>query len=226
MASPLDVINNTSAASGSSGSSSATTTTKKAEDPQDRFLKLLVTQMKNQDPLNPLDNAAVTSQIAQISTVSGIDKLNASINGMSSSMLAAQSLQASSMIGRGVLAEGNQMELTEVGAIAGLELSAPADKVVVTILGPAGETVESIDLGARDAGLSTFAWDGKPEGVAEQLPAGSYRFKVDALNENGTKVTATTLGYGRVHSVSIDGGVTLNTASLGAIPVASVRQII
>ncbi|MBX9631646.1 MAG: flagellar hook assembly protein FlgD [Burkholderiales bacterium] len=226
MASALDVINKTSAAAGSPGSSSTTTNTKKAEDPQDRFLKLLVTQMKNQDPLNPLDNAQVTSQIAQISTVSGIDKLNASITGMSSSMLAAQSLQASSMIGRGVLAEGNQMELTEAGAIAGLELSAPADKVVVTILGPAGETVESIDLGARDAGLSTFAWDGQPEGVAEQLPAGSYRFKVDAFNENGTKVTATSLGYGRVNSVSIDGGVTLNTASLGSIPVASVRQII
>lgn len=225
MASALDVVNRTSASAGSSGSSSTTTNTQKAEDPQDRFLKLLVTQMKNQDPLNPLDNAQVTSQIAQISTVSGIDKLNASINGMSSSMLAAQSLQASSMIGRGVLAEGNQMELTEAGAIAGLELSAPADKVVVTILGPAGQTVESIDLGARDAGLSTFAWDGQPEGSA-QLPAGSYRFKVDAFNENGTKVTAATLGYGRVNSVSIDDGVTLNTTSLGAVPVAGVRQII
>lgn len=207
------------------GASSSTGTTKKTEDPQDRFLKLLVTQMKNQNPLNPLDNAQVTSQIAQISTVSGIDKLNSSVKGMSDSMLAAQSLQASAMIGRGVLAGGDRMELTESGAIAGLELSAPADKVVVTILGPAGQTVESIDLGARDAGLSTFAWDGQPEGSA-QLPAGSYRFKVDAFNENGTKVTATTLGYGRVNSVSIDGGVTLNTTSLGSVPVASVRQII
>lgn len=206
------------------GASSTTGTTKKPEDPQDRFLKLLVTQMKNQDPLNPLENSEVTSQIAQISTVSGIDKLNATILGMSDSMLAAQSMQASAMIGRGVLAEGDRMELTTAGAIAGFELSGPADKVVVTILGPAGETVESLDLGSHDAGLSTFAWDGQPGGA--QLPEGSYRFKVEALNENGTKVTATALGYGRVNSVSIDGGLTLNTSSLGAVAVTDVRQII
>jgi flagellar basal-body rod modification protein FlgD len=207
------------------GTSSTTGTTKKVEDPQDRFLKLLVTQMKNQDPLNPLDNAQVTSQIAQISTVSGIDKLNASIGGMSQSMLAAQSLQASAMIGRGVLAEGDRMELTESGAIAGFELSGPADKVVVTIYGQAGEIVESLDLGNRDAGLSTFAWDGAPDGGA-QLAEGSYKFKVEAINLDQSKVTATTLGYGRVHSVSIDDGVTLNTTSLGAVSVANVRQII
>lgn len=209
-----------------SGATSATGTTNKTEDPQDRFLKLLVTQMKNQDPLNPLDNAQVTSQIAQISTVSGIDKLNSTILGMSDSMLAAQSMQASAMIGHGVLAEGDRMELTEAGAIAGFELSGPADKVVVTIVGPAGNTVESLDLGSHDSGLSTFAWDGKPEGAAEQLAAGTYRFKVEAFNENGTKVTATALGYGRVNSVSIDGGLTLNTSSLGAVSVADVRQII
>lgn len=217
-----DPISNTPSGT---GISSTTGTTKKVEDPQDRFLKLLVTQMKNQDPLNPLDNAQVTSQIAQISTVSGIDKLNASISGMSQSMLAAQSLQASAMIGHGVLAKGDHMELTQAGAIAGFELSGPADKVVATIYGPAGDIVESLDLGSRDAGLSTFAWDGAPNG-GTQLPEGSYKFKVEAINLDKSKVTATSVGYGRVHSVSIDGGLTLNTTSLGAVAVADVRQII
>ncbi|MEO8136105.1 MAG: flagellar hook assembly protein FlgD [Betaproteobacteria bacterium] len=204
----------------------ATDPTKKAaEDPQDRFLKLLVTQMKNQDPLNPLDNAQVTSQIAQISTVNGIERLNTSVQGMGDSMLAAQSLQASSMIGRGVLAEGKQMELANGGAIGGVELDRAADKVVVSIFSPAGQLVEALDLGKREAGLSTFAWDGHPEGSG-QLPDGAYTFKIDALRNDGSKVTPTTLGYGRVSSVSLDGGVTLNTTSLGAIPVASVKQII
>lgn len=197
----------------------------KKEDPQDRFLKLLVTQMKNQDPLNPLDNAEVTSQIAQISTVNGIEKLNTAIKGMGDSMLAAQSLQASAMIGRSVLASGNRLELANGGAVGGIDLNAAAAKVVVTIYGPSGEAIEAIDLGKREAGLSTFAWDGRPDG-ATQLPDGAYQFKVDALSGTGAKIEGATLGLGRVQSVSLDGGVTLNVSNLGAVPVASVRQII
>jgi flagellar basal-body rod modification protein FlgD len=217
------VINALQGGSAAAAAAGASKTTK--EDPQDRFLKLLVTQMKNQDPLNPLDNAQVTSQIAQISTVNGIERLNAAVKGMGDSMLAAQSLQASTMIGRGVLAEGDRMELANGGAIGGIELSGAATKVVVSIYAPSGQQVESIDLGAREAGLSTFAWDGRPDGTT-QLADGAYQFKVEAFSANAAKVTATTLGYGRVQSVSLDGGVTLNVASLGAVPVTSVRQII
>lgn len=220
---PLDAINNTSAA-GASGAGTDSVT-KKTEDPQDRFLKLLVTQMKNQDPLNPLDNAQVTSQIAQISTVNGIERLNVAIQGMGDNMLAAQSMQASAMIGRGVLAEGDRMELTSAGAIAGIELAGPADKVIVSIYAASGEKVDAVDLGRQQAGLGTFAWDGSPDGTTP-LPEGTYKFKVEAFRTDGTKVDVTTLGYGRVQSVSLDGGVTLNTGTLGAIPVANVRQII
>jgi flagellar basal-body rod modification protein FlgD len=195
-----------------------------SEDPQERFLKLLVSQLRNQDPLNPLQNAEVTSQIAQISTVNGIERLNGAVKDMGSNMLAAQSLQAGSMIGRGVLAEGDRIQLADGGAVGGIELSGPADKVIVTILDAGGRPVESLDLGRKGAGLSTFAWDGKPADV--QLPDGTYRFKVDAMRDSGTKVQATTLGYGRVQSVSLDGGVTLNTPTLGPLPLSGVRQII
>lgn len=221
--SAIDAISNTSAAGATNAASGSVKS--KTEDPQDRFLKLLVTQMKNQDPLNPLDNAQVTSQIAQISTVNGIERLNVAIQGMGDNMLAAQSMQASSMIGRGVLAEGNKMELAGGGAIGGIELAGPADKVIVSIYSPSGELIEAMDLGRRDAGLSTFAWDGRPDGTT-QMPEGAYAFKVAAFRDSGAKVEATTLGYGRVQSVSLDGGVTLNSSTLGAIPVASVRQII
>ncbi len=195
-----------------------------SEDPQERFLKLLVSQLRNQDPLNPLQNAEVTSQIAQISTVNGIERLNGAVKDMGANMLAAQSLQASAMIGRGVLAEGDRMQLADGGAVGGIELAGPADKVVVTILDSGGRPVESMDLGRRPAGLSTFAWDGKPGDV--QLPDGTYRFKVEAFRDSGAKVSATTLGYGRVQSVSLDGGVTLNTPTLGPLPLSGVRQII
>ena len=79
------------------------TTKTTAEAAQDRFMKLLVTQMKNQDPLNPLDNAQVTSQLAQLSTVTGIDKLNATLETMMSNAQNSQSLQASNLIGHAVL---------------------------------------------------------------------------------------------------------------------------
>jgi len=196
-----------------------------AEDPQDRFLKLLVTQIQNQDPLNPLDNAQVTSQIAQISTVNGIERLNAALAGMSESMLAAQSLQASGMIGRGVLAEGNTMELHEGGAIGGIQLDDAADRVSVRIYSLQGALLAVQDLGRQEPGTMTFAWDGRADD-GTPFQQGTYKFQVEAQRDNGAEVKATTLGYGRVQSVSLDGGVVLNVGSLGAVPASQVKQII
>lgn len=84
-----------------SSSSSTTTTKTAAEEQQDRFLTLLVTQLKNQDPLNPMDNAEMTSQMAQMSTVSGIEKLNTTLNSLVDNIGTSQSMQAASMIGKG-----------------------------------------------------------------------------------------------------------------------------
>src|SRR6476469_10812857 len=114
----------TAASSTQSSSASTSTDTTSASELQDRFLKLLVAQMKNQDPLNPLDNAQVTTQLAQISTVSGIDKLNQTMNAMSSSFLASQSLQASGLIGHNVLAPGRDVLLQSGAGSAGVQLPA------------------------------------------------------------------------------------------------------
>ncbi len=80
-------------------------------DIQDRFLKLLVTQMKNQDPLNPMDNAQVTSQLAQINTVNGIQQLNATMQGLATSFMSAQSMQSTSLIGHTVLTDGSKLNV-------------------------------------------------------------------------------------------------------------------
>ena len=112
----------------SSSSSAANTST--AADTQDRFLKLLVTQMKNQDPLNPMDNAQVTSQMAQLSTVTGIDKLNATLQALSDSMMGNQPLQAASMIGHGVLVPGNGVDLSNGNGYGGIELAQSVDDVL------------------------------------------------------------------------------------------------
>ncbi|GAO36383.1 flagellar basal body rod modification protein FlgD [Sulfuricella sp. T08] len=208
-----------------SGTSGATTTTKSAaQESEDRFLKLLVTQMKNQDPLNPLDNAQVTSQMAQLSTVSGIEKLNTSLQAMSSSFAASQSLQAAGMIGRSVLAPGSSLLLQGGAAAGGFNLAQSVDHAVVTIKGAAGNTLHSVDLGAQQAGNVMFQWDGMTDSGANAAN-GTYTFEVSA-SQGGQKVDAVNLALGRVGSVSLGAsGVMLNTDVLGSLDVATVKQI-
>lgn len=207
-----------------SGTSTAKTTKSAVQESEDRFLKLLVTQMKNQDPLNPLDNAQVTSQMAQLSTVSGIEKLNTALQAMSSSFASSQSLQAAGMIGRSVLAEGASLLLQGGAAAGGFSLAQPVDHAVVTIKGAAGNTLTSMDLGAQKAGNVMFQWDGATDSGAKAAD-GAYTFEVSA-KQGGQKVDAVSLTLGKVGSVSLGAsGVTLNTDTLGSLDVTKVKQI-
>lgn len=204
----------------------AATATSQAGITQDRFLKLLVTQMKNQDPLNPMDNAQVTSQMAQLSTVTGIDKLNATVQALSSSMASAQSLQAASMIGHAALVPGSEIDLLKGNSDAAVELTQPADKVTVTISDSKGNVVRTLQLGAQDsAGIVGFKWDGMNDsGVA--VEDGAYKFTVKATLD-GKSSSPTTLSYGLVNSVSLtSAGALLNMGSLGEVGLDAVRQIL
>ncbi len=203
----------------------ATTAAANANATQDRFMKLLVTQMKNQDPLNPLDNAQVTSQLAQLSTVSGIDKMNTTLESMIASQQSGNAVQAAGMIGHGVLAPGKQLALASSTSIFGVDLAASAEKVKVTIRDVNGVAVHTMDLGAKDAGTLALTWDGvKDDG--SKAADGAYTFDV-AATAGATSVSATALGFGQVSSVSTSTtGVKLNVTNLGAIGMADVRQIL
>lgn len=203
----------------------ATAATTQAGITQDRFLKLLVTQMKNQDPLNPLDNAQVTSQMAQLSTVTGIDKLNATVQALSASMTASQSMQAVSMIGHAVLVPGKQIDLLNGKSDAALELTQPADKVTVTIEDAKGHVVRTLQLGAQDAGLVGFQWNGMDDTGAAAAD-GSYKFSASAVL-GGNKSNPATLSYGLVNSVTQGAqGPTLNVGQLGEVSLTDVKQIL
>ena len=195
-----------------------------AEDPQDRFLKLLVTQMKNQDPLSPLDNAQVTSQLAQISTVSGIDKLNTTMQTLATGFGASQSLAAANMIGHSVLVPGSTTQLSSTGAVLGVDLAQPADKVTITISDSSGRPIHSMDLGPQSAGALAFQWDGTTDSGATAA-AGTYSFSVNAVL-GGKQVDAQPLSVGQVESVSQGAqGLKLNLGALGAVGLPDVRQI-
>ncbi len=196
-----------------------------AASTQDRFLKLLVTQMKNQDPLNPMDNAQVTTQMAQLSTVTGIDKLNVTLQALSDSMAASQSLQASTMIGHGVLVPGKGIDLSNGSGYGGVELAQSADKIDITIYDQAGALVRSISLGAQPAGLLNWQWDGRNDlGVA--VADGSYVFAVNAA-QAGKPVEAAALQFGIVNSVTQGKqGATLGVGRMDGILLSQVKQIL
>jgi flagellar basal-body rod modification protein FlgD len=218
----------TTAVQGSTSSAAAAATTTASSQlaaTQDRFLALLVAQMKNQDPLNPMDNAQVTSQMAQLSTVSGINQLNATVQALSASMASAQSLQAASMIGHAALVPGTQIDLTKGQSDAAVELTQPADKVTVTISDSNGNAVRTLQLGAQDSGVINFKWDGT-DNTGAAVADGTYKFSATAVL-GGKSSTPTTLSYGLVSSVSLtSSGAMLNMGTLGEVGLDAVRQIL
>ncbi len=204
--------------------SSTSKSTSVASDAQDRFLKLLTTQLKNQDPLNPLDNAQMTSQLAQISTVDGIEKLNATLQKLVSSSVDAESLQAAALVGHQVMVAGSGIQLTDAGAVGGVELGANADQVTVTIKDANGLVINTVNLGKMAAGLQNFTWDGKNDAGVRAVN-GNYSITVSATR-GSEKVTATALQLAGVQNINRSSqGVSLNLGALGLVTLNDIKQI-
>ncbi len=215
----------TSASATASAASAVAAASSNSSDIQDRFLKLLVSQLKNQDPLNPMDNAQLTSQLSQISTVTGIEKLNSSMQSLSASFMSAQSLQSAGLIGHTVYTEGNTLSFNGSGAVGGgITLPQSVDSLKVNIVGPSGNVVRQLDLGAQQAGLTSFQWDGLSDSGSNSA-AGSYSFQVLATS-GGQTVPATSQIRGLVSSITLgsDGAHAMVTG-VGDVPVSQIKQI-
>lgn len=211
-------VNNTSTALNQSAKSSGTD----AQSMQDQFLTLLVAQLQNQDPTNPMDNAQMTSQMAQISTVSGIEKLNDTVQSVTSQFASMQMLQGATMIGHTVLSEGNALNLTDKGqGSAAFDLEGSAANVTVTITTAGGQLVDTMELGSAAAGRNYFTWDGSNyNGDTSNL-----RFKVSASNGDAA-VKATTLSPNAVVATSIaNGSLMLELANGQSINYNSVKAV-
>ncbi len=190
---------------------------------EDRFLKLLVTQLRNQDPMNPMENAELTSQLAQMSTVEGINKLNDNMATLLSGYQSSQTLQAAGLIGRQVLVDGDGLVLNQGQAVGGVELAQPADRLLVDVYKD-NQVVQTLDLKDQPAGLVRFTWDGK-DSSGNTLPDGTYRFAVNA-QQGGERFDATPLTLDQVASVVLQGGA-MQLELLGQQPkgLDQVRQI-
>lgn len=210
----LDSVNGSGAAKSSSTTSEA----------QDRFLKLLTTQLRNQDPLNPMDNAQMTSQLAQISTVDGIEKLNATLQKMLASTVDSEAMQAAALVGHQVMVAGSGLTLTEGGAVGAVELKSGADHVVLTIKDVNGIQMQTIDLGNLPAGIHNFTWDGKTDS-GQQAVSGAYSLSVTA-RQGTEKVEVAALQLVGVRSVNRSSqGVTLDLGQLGLAKLSDIKQI-
>jgi flagellar basal-body rod modification protein FlgD len=233
----------TDASTAAIGSKSSIATSN--EEAGDRFLKLLVTQLKNQDPMNPMDNAQLTTQMAQINTVAGIEKLNtavgtmtdklstqlagldskasldkldATLQRMSGQYMQSQTLQGAGMVGRQVWTVGSALSVESGKGVGAFELAGPADAVTVDVLSPSGRVVGQIDLGAQASGRRTFEWT-LPEGV----DGAGLTFRVNARS-GADSVRSVNQSADRVSAVVAGpDGLMLQLARFGITPVASVK---
>ncbi len=213
---------------GTAGTSS--TTGSSSQDLQNSFLTLLVAQLKNQDPTNPMENNELTTQLAQINTVSGIEKLNTTLGAITGQIDSSQSLYATSLIGRGVMVPGTNIFTGSTdGTVSttpfGLELQRPADKVTATISDSNGQVVRTIEIGGLNAGVHSFTWDGSLD-AGGNAPDGAYTVAITASND-GESLVATPLNYAIVNGVTRGAdGSKLDLGLAGTITLDEVRQIL
>lgn len=195
---------------------------------EDAFLELMITQIKNQSPTNPADSGQFLSQLAEFSTVSGINDMQKSFASLATAMQSNQALQASTMVGRQVEIENSKLKLGATDKPSfGFELAAPAGGVSISIADATGQTVRTLKLGQTAAGSHDVTWDGL-NAKGERLPAGTYTLKAEATIEGKTQAI-TTLVRAPVESVSLPRNgqqPTINIADYGSVNLDAIRRVL
>ncbi|HDR8933457.1 flagellar hook assembly protein FlgD [Burkholderia vietnamiensis] len=203
------------------------TTGTSASDLQATFLKLLVTQLQNQDPTSPVDSSQMTSQLAQINTVSGIAQLNSSLSSLSTQLAAGQQTQAALLIGTNVLAPGNDVSVKSGAASPfGVSLANDVSNLTITVKNSAGVVVNTIDAGKQSAGTVPFNWT-PTDAAGNALPDGKYTVSAQYTGSDGKTYAPTVLAAAQVQSVikQADGtaGLVLSNGTTVGLPqVASI----
>jgi len=195
---------------------------------KDAFLQLLVTQLKNQNPLDPQDNSAFVAQLAQFSSLEGITTLNSTVSSLAGNYSSSQALQASSLVGRNVIVQTNTVQLDDPskGMTGSVTVPSSIAGGTVSITDSSGTVVRTIDLGSRAAGSASFTWDGKDKD-GNLVKTGTYTVKANA-SINGTATDLATYLPATVNSVTISqtgGELMLNLAGKGTVALSKVQTI-
>ena len=188
------------------------------------FLRLMTEQMKNQDPLNPLKGAEFLGQLAQFSTVQGIENMQQAMNAMASVMENDQSLRAATLVGRDALVEVDSVSLGAGAGASGEIVATRAGTIQLEVVGAGGQVVRKLSVEASGSGPVPFGWDGK-DADGNPLAAGTYTFRASTGSGDQTEALAVRMAA-RIDSVSIEPqGLVLNLAGLGRVPLSTVRRI-
>ncbi|AMO67860.1 flagellar hook capping protein [gamma proteobacterium BDW918] len=194
---------------------------------QNDFMKLMLQQLKSQDPFKPTDNTEFISQMAQLTSVSGISEMNENLSALTGSLYSAQLLDSSSLIGKDVLVESGVAALPSGGSVRGqVELPTSTTALDIEILAPSGEVIGKVPMGPQAAGTSRFEWNGIGL-TGERMPPGNYQIRANYLN--GNKVEAlTTEMRSAVISVSVPAGggsPQVQIQGLGTVSLSQIKEI-
>ncbi|MYL27384.1 MULTISPECIES: flagellar hook assembly protein FlgD [Halomonadaceae] len=192
---------------------------------RNEFLDLMMAQMQNQNPLDPQKNEDFVAQLAQFSSLEEMQSLNSSVEDAMGQFRSTQALQASAMVGQQVQVEGNIANLGPEGEVKGaVEVPSATSNLRVNVYNPSGELVRQMDMGQQGSGTVDFSWDGE-NGDGDLMEPGDYRVQAEAQYDGETQELATRLNA-NVDSVNLEnGGVTLNLAGRGSVPLDQVKQI-
>lgn len=207
------------------GTSDTYSSTKKVLGKED-FLMMLVTQLQNQDPLNPLDATEFTAQLAQFSSLEQLSNINKNLEYLQMYQASLNNSQAMGFIGKTVLATGDSI-VVEEGVSDGINfyLGGDAGSVFVNIYGPAGNFIRTINMGAMGSGNHKTEWDGT-DSDGNQVPDGKYSFKVLATDEAGNDLDVSTFSFGKVTGVTFKDGSAYVLAGNQEIPLGSIIKVV
>jgi flagellar basal-body rod modification protein FlgD len=189
------------------------------------FLKLMTEQLQHQDPLKPMDNSQMVSQMAQLSTVQGIGDLNSTVTGLSDSLGADQILRASALVGHSVLVPSATVPLAAEGGASGVVAASSAGIVNFTISDANGNAVKQITTNASEAGQVAFNWDGTDQS-GNRLAAGKYGISASITDASGTNSALSTYVQAPVESATVGSdGIYLDLTGLGTAPLVNVLRV-
>lgn len=194
---------------------------------QDTFMKLLVAELKHQDPMDPMQSRDMVAQLAQLSSVQKLSTIDDKLAGLQRGSIEGASLQSANLIGKTVTAQTNRLTLNGFNTPAGAyRLNGDADNVTIQVTDGQGQAVRSLELGAQKSGGKTFEWDGR-DSSGRRVPNGMYSFRIDATNAQGAPVLASTEVSGLVSEISYSNGapeVVVGNVHVGISDVTSVAQ--
>ncbi len=192
---------------------------------QDDFLKLLIAQLQNQDPLQPMDNQQFAVQLATFNSLEQLIGINNKLGSLQTSQGASNQFNAASLIGKAISSNGNTVSLqTGKPAAIGYQLGANASRVVINVQDSSGALVRQISLGAQSAGDQSVLWDGK-DASGNAVPAGLYNFEVNAFDLNGKQVQASGSIKGTVTGIRLDGSEPVLELGAVQVPLSAVTSI-